>query len=243
MKVVSSIRWLVVALPLLPVLAPGQAKIQWQGYTWNVRQAVNEGPGPNRWSRSNVWIDKQGDLHMKIDKVDGQWCCPEIWTEKPLGFGTYQCHVEGRLDQLAPNVVFSMFSYAGPDGVNEIDIEFAKWGHAKEKNLWWTVYPSDASKKQTSHGIDIKLDGSYTTSRYKWTSAGVDYRFLGGHQATDSDTNTIGDWNFAPPDSAALVPQKKLPLHFNLWLFEGKPPVDGKPIEFVVHDFTFKAAE
>src|ERR1700722_7240327 len=108
--------------PLLAVLAlavsaaQAQTKINWQGYTWNVRSAVNEGPGPNNWDASNVWIDDKGDLHMKLSQKDGQWSCAEIWTDQEMSFGTYQCQVEGAIDKLDANVIFSMFSYKGPDG-------------------------------------------------------------------------------------------------------------------------------
>jgi hypothetical protein len=33
------------------------------------------------------------------------------------------------------------------------------------------------------------------------------------------------------------VPQNGLPFHFNLWLFEGRPPADGKQVEVVLRNF------
>ena len=57
---------------------------------------------------------------------------------KCLGFGRYQFQVIGRIDQLDPNVVLGLFKYptpdVGPDGTNEIDIEFAQWGRATANN-------------------------------------------------------------------------------------------------------------
>jgi hypothetical protein len=225
---------------VLATLSQAQTTIKWQGYTWFVRSAGLEGPGPNKWDPANVFVDAKGFLHLKIANANGQWTCAEIWTNQDLGFGTYQCQVEGPLDRLDPNIVFSMFSYAGPDGTKEIDIEFAKWGHPAEKNGWWTVWPNDSAGKKISHGFNVKLDGAYTTSRFAWSSTGVDYWFLGGHQAIDSDTNLLEAWQDRPDSPEHQVTQTKMPLHFNLWLFQGKPPTDGKPVEIIVHSFEKK---
>lgn len=204
---------------------------------------ASEGPGPNPWSASNVWVDSKGYLHLKVSQKDGKWSCAEIWTTEPLGFGTYECHTVGRVDKLDQNLIFSMFSYAGPDGVNEIDIEYAKWGKAEEKSCWWTVYPNDATKKDTSQGYAIDLKSPKLTSRYTWTPTNVDYAILGGFEPLGSKKNLIDAWNFAPSDPQAQVPQSKEPLHFNLWLFKGNPPTDGKPVEIVVRDFKFVPAK
>ena len=224
----------------LLVLNPAMAmerKFDWQGYTWYVKSGPNMGPGPCDWSDKNVWVDQEGYLHLKIGKQNGKWACAEIWTDQPLPFGTYQCQVDGRIDQYAPNIVFSMFSYSGPDEVKEIDIEMAKWGNPKEKNAWWTVYPNDTKGKKTHTGFDLKLDGSFTTQRYTWSSTGVHYWMLGGHQPISSLKNLIQEWDDRPADSGHSITQTAMPLHFNLWLFEGKPPVDGKAVEVVVRSF------
>jgi hypothetical protein len=232
-------------LPMVVLVAPAysanvQAKFEWQGFTWLVKSGGPMGPGSNQWDPANVWVDSKGFLHLKIAKRNGQWTCAEIWTNQNLGFGTYQCQVEGPIGKLDPNIVFSMFSYAGPDGVNEIDIEYAKWGNAIEKNAWWTVYPNDAQGAKDSLGFELGLKGAYSTSRYSWSKIGVHYWMLGGRQPLSSSKNLLKEWNYAPQDAGHHIPQSPMPLHFNLWLFEGKPPADGKPVEIVVHGFSKK---
>ena len=221
-------------------VAMSQTTIKWQGYKWYVKSGMNQGPGPNAWSPSNVWIDENGFLHMKIAKVNGQWNCAEIWTDKPLGFGSYQCQVEGALDTTDPNVVFSMFSYAGPDGTKEIDIEYARWGNPKFYDGSFTVYPNDSKGTKGTTGFEFKLNGTYTTSRYSWSKDGVRYWMLGGHQPIDSETNLMKAWDYLPKDATHSITQTAMPLHFNLWLFQGKAPMDGKPIEIIIHSFTKK---
>ena len=46
-------------------------------------------------------------------------------------------------------------------------------------------------------------------------------------------------WNFAPADPTRQVPQQPLPPHINLWLFQGRPPKDGKEVEIVIQEFSF----
>jgi hypothetical protein len=217
-----------------------QTQITWQGYKWNVKSASSQGPGPNRWLASNVWVDTSGFLHLKISKVDGKWNCAEIWTDQALSYGTYQCQLEGEIDKLDPNVVMSMFSYQGPDGIKEIDIEYAKWGSPTAKNGWWTVYPDNPTGKKISEGFNFSLQGTYTTSRFNWSKSGVHYEILGGHQAVSSETNLMKAWDDLPVTPGKNVPQTAMPLHFNLWLFQGKPPTDDKPVEVIIHSFVKK---
>jgi len=214
------------------------SKISWQGHDWYVKSSSSVGPGPNRWESSNVWVDSKGFLHLRIAKSNGVWSCAEIWTTESLGFGTYQCQIEGPIDKLDPNIVFSMFSYAGPDGVRETDIEYARWGNPKAKNGNWTVYPNDNKGKTGQKTFEFKLDGSYTTSRFIWSSTGIQYFLLGGHQHVDSLANLIQEWNYQPADPSHMITQSPIPLHFNLWLFEGHAPTDGKPVEIIVHSFS-----
>jgi hypothetical protein len=151
-----------------------------------------------------------------------------------LGFGTYQWWVDSRLDLFDKNVVLGLFHYTGPDGVNEIDIEFARWGNAAFFPGSFTVYPSKPGPS-TSQPFGFTLDGTYTTSRYAWSRTAVDYRFSGGFQPIGSDANTIFAWNFR--NSTNNIPQKAMPLHINLWLFQGMAPSDGLPVEVIIRGF------
>jgi hypothetical protein len=114
-------------------LVRGERTIQFSGYEWIVRDHGSDlsGPGPNLWDGSNVWVDESGDLHLKLTHTEDGWHSAEVTMTQRLGFGRYQFQVIGPIDQLDPNVVLGLFNYpteeVGPDGTNEIDIEFAHW--------------------------------------------------------------------------------------------------------------------
>jgi hypothetical protein len=79
--------------------SPGRADTIWfSGYEWNVRGEGFGGPGPNFWKPNNVWVDDNGNLHLQVSYQNGHWTCAEVDLTQPLGFGTYQFQVIGRID-------------------------------------------------------------------------------------------------------------------------------------------------
>ena len=221
--------------------------ISFGGYEWEVRPSGNGGPGPNAWNPHNVWIDKAG-LHLKISRVrkgnTTQWQCAELSTKQSLGFGTYQFQVTGPIDRLDRYVVLGLFDYpspdVGPDGTNEIDIEFAHWGHADAPIGNYTIYPAFGERApKDGHAFAFTLKGDDTTQRFVRTAASVSLKSLQGHH--NDDTGEIAAWVYSPLDKR-LIPQKPLPVHINLWLFQGKAPADGKEITITIKKFTFTPA-
>jgi hypothetical protein len=219
------------------------ATLSFAGYTWTVRDDVG-GPGPNTWSASNAWVDAAG-LHLRIANTNGQWSCAEVVMAGNLGFGHYQFQVDGRPDLFDRNVVLGLFNYpppkVGPDGTNEIDIEFAQWGDAGNPNrLNWTVYPPALGPKSTHAEFPMSLNGTATTHRFTWSATGVDYLSLNGWQ--DGTSNfPIASWNDRPGKPRQRIPQHTLPVHMNLWLFQGHAPTDGQPVEIVIRSFKYTA--
>ncbi|CAF1046579.1 unnamed protein product [Didymodactylos carnosus] len=216
----------------------GQKSINWSGYTWYLKDAISQGPGPNRWSSDNVWLDSQNNLHLKIVYSNGIWSCAELYTTEKFGFGTYQWFVEGQIDKFDPNIVLGFFTYGGTDQENEIDIEMAKWGQTSSQayNLFYTVYPKKVGLPTNSSGTKISLSGTYTTHRFAWSSKQVAWESL--HGFTDSNTNQFFQYT-TPSNYQQYMPVANVPLHINLWLFQGKQPMDGKEVEIVVHSFKY----
>jgi len=223
-------------------LARPPKTLRFSGYEWEIRGVGDGGPGPNHWDPGNVRVDEKGWLHLKITHTQGEWRCAELHTKKRFGFGRYQFQVTGRVDTLDPNTVLGLFKYptadVGKDGTNEIDIEFARWGHTKSDNLNFTVYPASGERDQaTDHKTyPLKLQGEASTHQFEWESKRVRYRSFYGHR--DDDGHEITHWTDAP-DDLRLIPQRPTPVFLNLWLFRGNAPTDGKEVEIVIRKFTF----
>lgn len=234
---------LLIAPLVFPLISRAEKTLTFSGYEWTVKNAPIMGPGPNAWDENNVWLDDAGRLHLKISQRDGKWQCAELYTKERLGFGRYQWQIVGRTEQFDPQVVLGLFPYTrpdvGPDGTNEIDIEFARWGKAETPIGNFSVWPAvpEIKNKIQTHPFDFKLDGDYTTNRFDWSAKSVEFWLLGGHR--DDDQNIIENWKYAPDESQKFVPQNPLPLHMNFWLFRGKAPQNGQEAEIIISKFSF----
>jgi hypothetical protein len=220
--------------------------ITWNGIDWNVKSRQSLNPGPNAWSPSNVFVDANGDLHLAITNVGGTWYCAEVWTNATFPFGTFQWQVKSAVDQFDPNVVLGMFIYGptalGPDGTHEFDIEYARFGSATGDNGWWTVYPNvqvNPPLLGRSHYPLVLGADPTTTSRFTWAPTNVAFSTLQGYQAIGSTSNLINSWTYQPTDPTMAISQSPMPVHMNLWLRQGMPPINGQGAEVVIHGFSF----
>ena len=219
--------------------------ISFSGYTWYVKTGTGAGPGPNNWNPQNVWVDADGKLHLTItyNTVTRKWDCAEVWTTTSLGFGKFEWFVDGRIDLLDKNVVLGLFTYptssVGPDGTNEIDIEYSHWGLAGSNIGDFGVYPAKyiSNYVKWSSDFPVALNGSYTTQRFIWNTGSIKFQSL--HGWVTDDTNEIFTNTFSQSRSRAknYIPQKASPVHINLWLYQGNPPSDNSPVEVVIGKF------
>jgi hypothetical protein len=217
------------------------ASLTWKGHTWNVTSGGMAGVAAG--SPSNVSVDSNGYLHLKITNNSGTWSAAELFTTDRLGFGTYQWQVDGPIDVFDKNVVLGLFPYGpaagiGTDGTNEIDIEYSFWGQPNGNNGDFTNYPASGNTIGEL-SFRFSLNGStFSTSRFIWTQNSIQDFLLSGFQAIGSTTGLIKTWTYAPNNPTVNIPQQALPLGINLWCFDA-PPSDGKNVEVVIRDFEF----
>jgi hypothetical protein len=237
----NTLNWLCVILLLTLSMRATAKDIEFGGYTWTVRSGQG-GPGPNSWLENNVWLDSETNLHLKIALRDGKWSCAEVTMHKRLGLGRYQFKTRGRLDQLDDNVVLGLFNYPtgeiGPDGTHEIDIEFARWGESRNPIGNFTVWPVEKGLQQVTKSFEFNQGGDRSMHRFLWKPDQILFQTWRGHR--DEDGQELSRWLFKPQDAAKRLSQKPMPVHLNLWLFKGLPPKDGKEVEVVIQEFSFK---
>lgn len=220
--------------------------VKWAGHQWRVKNRTDlAGPGPNLWDARNVWVDGKGKLHLKLAHRNGKWSCAEISSLQRFGFGRYSFKIEGAVGRLAPQVVLGLFSYptsdVGPDGTHEIDIEFARWGKSEYPAGNYSVWPAQLPAKTSSHTFPVAPDGTFTTHRWTWLPDSISFQSQHGHR--NDDKSIFAQWKFAPAKPLKAISQKPMPLHFNLWLFRGEAPADGREVEIVIHDFRFEPSK
>lgn len=212
--------------------ASAECRIEFAGRTWCVRGAGRQGPGPNEWSADNVWVDGAG-LHLVLRERAGVWYAAEVYTHEPLGFGEYEFRLATPVHALDPNVVLGAFTYSPlhRDGTHEIDIELARWGDAAAANLNYVVWPAVRTSPPARHAAGWPHAGA-STHAFTRQRGSITFRSTAAGLARE--------WRFDPPDARARIPQEPLPFHFNLWLYQGRPPLDGRNVEVVIESFTFR---
>jgi len=233
--------WIVLlGLGLFSVPRVEAKDIVFAGYTWSVRSG-HGGPGPNTWEENNVWLDGATNLHLKIACREGRWSCAEVTLRERLGFGRYQFQTTGRIDRLDDNVVLGLCNYptgdVGPDATHEIDIEFARWGRAANPIGNFTVWPTEQGLKHVTHPFVFVFSGDAATHRFDWSRSRIVFESLNGHH--DDQSQALAAWTYSPEEPARHISARPMPVHINLWLFQGRAPKDGQEVEVTIRDFKF----
>lgn len=214
--------------------------VQFSGYTWTIRNSATAGgPGPNIFNGNNAWVDANGWLHLKItkDATTGKWNCAEIYSNQNFGYGTYQWQVEGAIDKFDRNIVLGLFNYSGNDRYDEMDIEFARWGNDAWPNLNYTVWPAAGGTGPWEYSKNFTLNGTYTTHRFVRTPSSVVFKSMGGFYNDDTNLFETATCS-APASSISLL---SMPIHMNLWLYDGNAPGNGNEVEVIIHNFKYTA--
>ena len=219
------------AIGMLPATSRASAKLNWMGREWRVTNGPMAGVAPGR--ASNVQVDSNGYLHLRITKKHGAVTAAELFSNDRMGFGTYQWEIQGAVDKMDPHAVLGLFPYGpqdgiGRDGENEIDIEFSKWANTLcggACNGDFTVYPSTGHFSTGATEDDFALNlgrVDLVTARMTWSATRITETVMSGLQPLGTAQNVLHTWTFAPPDYLVRIPQRPVPVGMNLWCFQNK---------------------
>ena len=209
-----------------------QDEISFSGYEWFVKSSSSPvGPGPNCFSNSteNVWVDNQGQLHLKITKRNGKWYCAEVVSKDSFGYGKYIFSLASRIDRLNENIVVGLFTWSDDPEYNhrEIDIEFSRWEYPTNDNAQFVIQPWD--KPGNIYRFNIQhLDKDKSTHSFNWRDNYISFLSIFGNSF--EAFNYTGDYIPVPGNENARI---------NFWLVWGNPPSDGLDAEVVLDKFEF----
>ncbi|VVB56265.1 Uncharacterised protein [uncultured archaeon] len=220
--------------------------IDFSGRKWIVKySAIPEGPGLNYFSDSDqsVFVDNQGQLHLKIIKAGDKWYSSEVILNESLGYGEYIFYLANRADQIDKNAVLGMFTWdtlAPSNNYREMDIELSKWGKDVNDNSQFVVRPW--THPGNIFRFNANFTGNYSVHSFNWSSVNISFKSLRGWNISSLNiSDKINSWTYTGSD---IPPPGKENARINLWLFDpnnvlGKPPSDGKEVEVIIKKFEF----
>ena len=213
--------------------------ISFSGYEWWVKASVHPvGPGPNYFSDSteNVWVDEQGQLHLKITKRNGKWHCAEVILKNSFGYGKYIFYLTGRIGRLNQNAVLGLFTWddSPAEFHREIDIEFSRWGVEADSNAQYVVQPWDQSGNRHRWMMPELLDSS--THWFIWEPDSICFFSVKGHQYDPPFDSIIHCWVYT---GSNIPTEGNENPRINLWLFNGNAPTDTAGLEVIITDFEY----
>jgi hypothetical protein len=220
--------------------APATAKtLRFAGHTWVVRSNGVGSPRNNTWCEDNAFVDVDGHLHLRLTISNGVWCAAEVISADSMGFGTYQWQLGSRVDNLDKNVVVGLFNYpppsVGPDGTNEIDIEFTRWGVDDANQLNYTIFPAEKGVAETTQNFPLTMSGDFSTHRFIWKKQSIRFQSTNGHYSTN--VLPIADWTYSPTNYAQRIGYTPVPVRMNIWKTD--VPTNGQATEVVISSFEF----
>ncbi len=213
--------------------------LKFAGYHWDVKAGFGN-PGSNLWSNdtTDVWVDKNGNLHLTLSKKDnGRWYATEIISQETFNYGTYTFFIDAAPGQYDPHVVAGIFLYR--DEQNEIDIEFSRWGNDQNYHIGnYVIQPAQTPGNQFK--FPLFTNGSHTTHQIIWKPGEIFFRSWYGHYLAPQNNNYIAQWHY----NGDHTPEPNgLRLFFNLWLFRGISPKTDTTEKLIINDFFYNPHE
>jgi hypothetical protein len=208
--------------------------LQFSGYDWVVKTGDQRmGPGPNYFSDSadNVFIDARGQLHLRITEREGRWFCAEVISKSSFGYGTYRFYLNTKAESIDPLAILGMFTWNDEAAYahREIDIEISRWGQANNQNAQFVVQPYTRPENIVRFQMPPTLSSSVHS--FSWKPDSVHFQST----ANSTSGQVIQQHTFTKDIPRAGGENARI----NLWLFAGRPPTNGKPVEVVISKFEF----
>lgn len=203
---------------------------------WSVRGGPElQGAGPNYWGGAprHVDLDPERDevtLRVEPDR-HGTWRSAEISAWIPPDTSRIEIDFRGLPERLDPHIVLGVFVYRNDH--SEYDLEFSSWGQTAKDYppVQFVVAPpiveGHIHRFRTAHRPDPME--TIWTQRFEWEDEALTFTL-------EQDGERVATWRYEGED----VPQyEDHRLHINLWLFEGRAPMDRRPVEVTITRVTF----
>jgi len=216
-----------------PVTPTVSKIIHFSGYDWRARNAASDRGGqPNSYDPSNVWTDKNGYLHLRMEEHDGLWTCAEVSLTRSLGYGSYIFVVQD-IGHFGPSAALGLYTnddFRPDDTRSELDIELSRWGIADNKNAQYVVQPFYVPENVSR----FMAPGGVLTHMLRWESGRASFKTVRG-SVIGPGAATISEHIFT---SGVPTPAKET-AHMGLYNYRQSKSSSQQPVEVVIEKFEF----
>ena len=239
--------------------------VEFAGQTWDVKSSNDRvGPGPNLFSErfSDVYVDENGWLHLKIARHGTQWYASEVISQSVVGYGRYEWTVGSDVWNLPENIVVGLFTWDNntfQEAANsEVDIEFSKWGDVDAAStLSYSVQPVNFGTyfPERTYGDPASTTSALegvSTHVFNWTDSLITWESYEGDAASGTPIDT---WSFDLNNPARakqeggnisnsiIIPEPGATTNarINFWILPhiDAAPTDGAEQELIVRSFNY----
>lgn len=216
----------------VPGATPRPEILHFSGYDWEARQKFGDRGGKlNPYDPGNVWVDKDGLLHLRIIRRGDQWSCAEIALRQSLGHGLYQFIVRD-VSRLDPAAVLTMYTWGRGERFNrEVAVEVSHWGDPNPRlhNAQFVVQP-DYDPSNVSH---FNAPPGLVTFSFHWKPA--ELLFSANRGIPGAQTAPVASHRF----SSGIPDPGDASIRINLYAFgKAKVPLQT-PVEVIIERFLY----
>jgi len=213
-------------------IPPQEKTITFSGYDWLVRQLPNDRRGMNDYDARNVWVDRDGHLHLLLSERDGRWTSADVRLTRSLGYGTYAFDVRDT-SHIDPSAAFSMYTFdpLGSDqNFRELTIDVSRWGEPGNLDGQFVVQPETVPANVLRFAVPAGL----VTHSFRWEPGRVAFKTVrrGGSPGGDK---VAAERLFTARVPTAGAERPQLTLLYDR--SAARPP--AQPVEVVVEKFVF----
>lgn len=205
-------------------------KLNFSGYQWEVRQTPGNPSGShNDYDAANAWVDRDGFLHLRIQKTATAWTSAEVWLSRSLGYGTYR-FVTRDVSHMEPPVVLTISSWDGSASYQEMDIEISRWGESAGKNTQFVVQPYYVP----ANVVRFLSPAGRLTYSFDWSAGRVVFqtdRGSGGGRNTGNLASHVFTSGVPTPGGEAI--------HLNLFVFDDRRTHLQTGAEVIIEKFEY----
>lgn len=207
--------------------------VHFSGFDWTVRSAASDRGGElNTYDPDNVWVDRNGYLHLRMQKRNNHWSCAEVSLSRSLGYGSYNFVVQDT-SHLSPSAVLGMYTMdelRSDDVRSELDVEISRWGLPGNKNAQFVVQPFYISENVAR----FNAPAGRLTHSFRWEAGKASFKTVRGAGGT-SGAATVSEHVFT---SGVPTPATEL-VHMDLYDYRHSRRKSEDPVEVVIEKFEF----